>query len=101
MAGEYDVIERHERVVRGQRLSLEHIECRTGDRAGLECVDKRGFVEDRAARRVDDHRCRSQQGELSRADQTSRLRCQGHVDRDDVSLWKRILEQTGSLCEEL
>ena len=42
------------------RLVLEHVECRPAERAGLQRLDQRRLVDDRAARHVDEDALRAE-----------------------------------------
>src|SRR6266851_1094830 len=49
-----DVIQRPERVIRRQRLDVEHVERRASDPAFTQNLDERRLVNDRAARGIDE-----------------------------------------------
>ena len=49
-----DVSQRPERVIRRQRLDVEHVERRAGDAALTQDLDERRLVDDRATRGIDE-----------------------------------------------
>ncbi len=84
MRGDDDVVERQQRIVGRGRLLVEDIERRAGDAALDQGAMQRRFVDDRAARGVDQIGRRLHQAELAGADQMAGLRAQGAADRDEV-----------------
>ena len=73
-------------------LVLEDVERSPGDRPCSKCVDERSLVDDRAARRVDQHRRRLHRRETLGVDQVARLDAQRDVDADDVGIGEQTIE---------
>ena len=70
VAAQDRVRRRQDRVVGRGGLAFEHVEAGRGDLTAMQCRDKRGLVDQVAARRVDEHRVGREQRELARADQS-------------------------------
>ena len=87
-----DVVQRQQRVVEGHRLDLRHVQPGRGDASLLQRRVQRPLVDDRAARRVHQHRRRLHQRQLPLADEVSRLRRKRHVQADEVRLAQQLLE---------
>ena len=68
-------------------LALEHVEAGREQPAGVQRVGQRGLVDDRAARRVHEHRGRLHEREPAGVDQVVRVASPpGHVQRHDVGV---------------
>ena len=81
---DHDVREIHQwRVVR--RLDLEHVERRAGDRAVAEGTKQRAFINDRAARRVDQYGVWAHQSKGVFVDEVACRRDQRAMERNDVA----------------
>ena len=66
------------------RLVLEHVEPGAGDLLCSERPHQRRFVDDRAARGIDDEGGLLHQSELARADLVAGLRVERRVQRDEI-----------------
>src|SRR5439155_24459798 len=71
-------------MVERQRLLVIDVQARAGDRALPDRGDQRGFVDDRAARGVDQVGGRLHQRELAGAEEPARAVAQHEMDADDV-----------------
>lgn len=89
--GEDDVVEGVEGIVGHWGLSLLYVEAGAGDAMLLQRFDKGRFVDESAARGVDEEGCGLHQGESLGIDDVSSLRLEGAVERDVVALAKEFL----------
>src|SRR6185369_12959462 len=71
-------------MIERQRLLVVHVEPRAGELALAKRGDERGFVDDWAARRVDQIGRRLHQGELASADELARAVAEHQVNAHDV-----------------
>ena len=72
---------------------LEHVEAGAGDLAPGKRPGERGFIDDRAARRIDELGRLLHQLQFARADPVARFRRERRVDRYEVGLGQQPLEQ--------
>src|SRR5271165_6462288 len=78
------VIQRAERMRFRKRFDVINIEGGAGDRAALQCVDQRGFIDQWSARGVDEISARSHQIKLGCADNAFCAAAQNQMNGDDV-----------------
>ena len=70
---------------RRQRFRVEYVQTGSGDLTVLERVYERGMMDNRAARRVDEHGGWLHTRQFRRADQMARFGSQGSVERDKIA----------------
>jgi hypothetical protein len=68
-----------------QGLAAGHVERGTCNHLLLQRHDQRGFIDDRAARRIDQERGRLHERQFEPADEVARGVVQHRVDRNDVA----------------
>ena len=79
-------------MVGGRRLLDEHVQRGAGDLAGFQRVGERGFIDDAAARAVDDSHALLHLRECGGADDSSRVIGQRGVDGDEIGARKKLVE---------
>ena len=72
-------------MARRQRLGGENVQARSGDSTFGERIDQRGFVDNRAARGVDEDGGGLHEGQLARADEALSGGREAQVDADDIT----------------
>ena len=75
-----------------QRFDAVDVEAGTRDRLRSQRAHERGFVDDRAARDVDQQRARLHAGEFAFSDQVTRFGREHGVDRNDVGPCEQLAE---------
>ena len=88
---QHDVLERDQAFL-DRGLMLVHVERRAGDHARTQRLDERPLVDDRPARRVDEHRGRLHPGQPGRVEEMARLGRRRAVDADDVGAGEERVE---------
>ena len=73
-------------------LAFDDVEPGGGESAAVKCIDERGFVDEPAARRVDQHSARFDPVELPASEHAARLVVEVHVQRDDIRLGQQVVE---------
>ena len=74
-------------------LALVDVQARARQRPRLKCLDERGLVDDRPARRVDEKRARAHQRQRPRVDQVACGRRERAVERDHVRHPQQLVER--------
>src|SRR5271157_1910973 len=95
-----DVIQRPERVIRRQRLDVEHVERRASNAAVTQNLDERRLVNYRSTRGIDEPGRWLHGLQLGRSDQALRPLAQNEVYRQDVSAAEEFLlgDEPRSAC---
>ena len=79
-----DLIKAEQRIIGRRRLFLEHVERRTGDLAAAQGINQRRFINQSAARAVDEAHARLHLFNARRVDDAARLFGERRVQGDEV-----------------
>ena len=94
MRGQHDIGQAQQRRVRIDRLVCENVQPRTGKVSTAKCVDERAFVNERAARGIDQPTTGAHARQRTCVDHAARLRPQRSMQADDVTLGEEFIEHT-------